>query len=159
MKQNEEGPDYRSMNEVQLKFELIQIEKKVLDITGDPIDYTHYCPFLDWGRDEAKVDAVEEMMLDRCYILNLLFDIHCTLAEVDSLAKVPDENGCASPPPSSGCCHRCNLPLRPRGFLPFEPWFRLRIKAFALPNHGILPSVAMSIIESPAKNAIFERIN
>lgn len=88
MKQNAEKPDYRSMNEVQLKYELIQLEKKILDITGNPIDYKHYCPFLDWCRDEAKVEAVEEMMLDRCYILNLLFDIHCTPAEVDSLAKV-----------------------------------------------------------------------
>ena len=147
------------MNEVQLKFELIQLEKKVLDITGNPIDYKHYCPFLDWCRDEAKVEAVEEMMLDRCYILNLLFDIHCTPAEVDSLAKVPDENGCASAPLSSGGCHHCNLPLRPRGFLPFESCFRLQIKAFVLPNHDKLPSVAMSIVESPAKNAIFERVN
>lgn len=45
MKQNSEEPDYRSMNEIQLKYELIQLEKKILDITGDPIDYKHYCPF------------------------------------------------------------------------------------------------------------------
>ena len=82
MKQNAEEPDYRSMNEVQLKSELIKLEKKILDITGDPIDYKHYCPFLDWCKDDAKVEAVEEMMLDRCFILNLLFDIHCTPAEV-----------------------------------------------------------------------------
>ena len=37
MKQNTEEPDYRSMNEVQLKYELIKIEKQILDITGDPI--------------------------------------------------------------------------------------------------------------------------
>ena len=47
MKQNTEEPDYRSMNEVQLKHELIKHEKKILDITGDPIEYKHYCPFLD----------------------------------------------------------------------------------------------------------------
>ena len=62
------------MNEVQLKYELIKLEKKILDIIGDPIDYKHYSPFLDWCRDDAKVEAVEEMMLDRCFILNLLFD-------------------------------------------------------------------------------------
>ena len=78
---------------------------------------------------------------------------------MDSLAKVPNGDGCASAPLSSGGCHHCNLPLRPRGFLPFESWFRLRIKASAPPNLGKLPSVAMSIVESPAKNAIFERIN
>lgn len=55
MKQNAEKPDYRSMNEVQLKYELIQLEKKILDITGNPIDYKHYCPFLDWwGRSEGR---------------------------------------------------------------------------------------------------------
>ncbi|MGM9752693.1 MAG: hypothetical protein ACI3ZK_01380 [Candidatus Cryptobacteroides sp.] len=85
MKQNTEEPDYRSMNEVQLKYELIKLEKKILDITGDPIDYKHYSPFLDWCRDDAKVEVVEEMMLDRCFILNLLFDIHCTPAEVARL--------------------------------------------------------------------------
>ena len=85
MKQNTEEPDYRSMNEVQLKYELIKLEKKILDITGDPIDYKHYSPFLDWCRDDAKVEAVEEIMLDRSYILNLLFDIHCTPAEVARL--------------------------------------------------------------------------
>ncbi len=37
MKQNIEEPDYRSMNEVQLKYELIKLEKKILDIIGGPI--------------------------------------------------------------------------------------------------------------------------
>lgn len=59
MKQDTEEPDYRSMNEVQLKYELIKLEKKILDIIGDPIDYKHYSPFLDWCRDDAKVEAVE----------------------------------------------------------------------------------------------------
>ena len=36
MKQNTEEPDYRSINEVQLKSELIKLEKKILDITDDP---------------------------------------------------------------------------------------------------------------------------
>ena len=88
MKQNAEEPDYRSMNEVQLKYELIKLEKKILDIIGDPIDYKHYSPFLDWCRDDAKVEAVEEMMLNRSYILNLLFEIHCTPAEVARLKKI-----------------------------------------------------------------------
>ena len=34
MKRNLDKPDYRSMNEVQLKYELIKLEKKILDITG-----------------------------------------------------------------------------------------------------------------------------
>lgn len=88
MKQKGQEPEYRPMNEVRLKYELIKLEKKILDITGDPISYKYYCPFLDWCRDEAKVEAVEEMMLDRCFILNLLFDIHCTPAEVARLEKI-----------------------------------------------------------------------
>lgn len=88
MKQNTEEPDYRLMNEVQLKYELIQLERKILDITGDPIDYKHYGPFLGWMRDEAKVETVGDMMLDRCFILNLLIDNHCTPAEVARLEKI-----------------------------------------------------------------------
>lgn len=36
MKQNAKEPNYRSMNEVQFKYELIKLENKILDITGDP---------------------------------------------------------------------------------------------------------------------------
>ncbi len=45
MKQNTEESEYRSMNEVQLKYELIKIENHILDITGDPTGYWHYSPF------------------------------------------------------------------------------------------------------------------
>ena len=90
MKRKAQRPDYRSMNEVRLKYELIKLEERILDITGDPIDYKHYSPFLDWCRDEAKVEAVEDMMLDRSFILNLLFDIHCTQADVARLEKIND---------------------------------------------------------------------
>ena len=88
MKQITEEPDHRSMNEVQLKYELTNLEKKILDITGDPIDYKHYGSFLDWCRDEAKVKAVEKLMRVRCNILNLLFDVHCTPAEIARLEKI-----------------------------------------------------------------------
>lgn len=88
MKRNIDKPDYRSMNEAKLKLELAGLEKRILDITGDPLNYQHYRQFLDWCRDEAKVKAVEELMLDRCLFLNLLFDIHCTPAEVARLEKI-----------------------------------------------------------------------
>ncbi len=76
------------MNEIQLKQELIRLEKKILGITGDPLDYKHFTPFLDWGRNEANVEEVEELMSDRCFILNLLFDSHCTQCEVERLEKI-----------------------------------------------------------------------
>ena len=55
MKQNAEEPDYRSMDEAQIKHELIKLEKRILDITGDPLDYQHYRQFLDWSRNEMNV--------------------------------------------------------------------------------------------------------
>ncbi len=76
------------MNEVQLKQELIQLEKKILGITGDPLDYKHFTPFLDWSRNEAKVEEVEELMSNRCFILNILFDSYCTRGEVERLKKI-----------------------------------------------------------------------
>lgn len=36
------------------------------------------------------MEAVQEMMIDRCHILNLLFDIHCTDKEIARLEKVND---------------------------------------------------------------------
>ena len=87
MKQNTEEPDYRSMNEVQLKYELKKLERRILKITGDPIDYKHYGPFLNWRRDDAA-ETVEELMLERSYILHLLFEKHCTPAEVSRLEKI-----------------------------------------------------------------------
>lgn len=70
--------DYRSSSESQLKAELKNLEAGVLKITHDPVEYKHYTPFLDWCGDEKAVEAVQEMMIDRCHILNLLFDIHCS---------------------------------------------------------------------------------
>ena len=52
MKQRKQGPDYRSMNEVRLKYELIKLEKKILGITGDPIGDRHYCPFQNDNPDQ-----------------------------------------------------------------------------------------------------------
>ena len=90
MKRNIDKPDYRSMDEVQLKHELAGLEQRILGITGDPLDYQHYRRFLDWSRNEVKVNEIEELMSDRCLILNLLFGYHCTPGEVERLEKVND---------------------------------------------------------------------
>lgn len=74
----EDVKDYRSLSESQLKAELKNLETGVLEITHDPVDYHHYTPFLDWCGDEKAVEAIQAMMNDRCRILNLLFDIHCS---------------------------------------------------------------------------------
>lgn len=78
------------MDEVQLKHELAGLEQRILGITGDPLDYQHYRRFLDWSRNEVKVNEIEELMSDRCLILNLLFGCHCTPGEVERLEKVND---------------------------------------------------------------------
>ena len=78
------------MNEAKLKLELAGLEQRILGITGDPLDYQHYRRFLDWSRNEVKVKEIEELMSDRCLILNLLFGCHCTPGEVERLEKVND---------------------------------------------------------------------
>lgn len=77
------------MDEVRLKHELVELEQRILGITGDPVG-RHWHRFLDWSRNEAKVKEIEELMSDRSLILNLLFYFHCTPAEVERLVKVND---------------------------------------------------------------------
>lgn len=88
MEPNEEIKDYRSLGEEQLKAELKEIEARVLEIVGDPTDYKNHGPFLYWCGDIRAVEAVAEMMSDRCCILNRLFEIHCTDKEIARLEKV-----------------------------------------------------------------------
>lgn len=76
------------MDEAQLKHELAGLEQRILGITGDPLDYQHYRRFLDWSRNEVKVKEIEDLMSDRCLILNLLFGCHFTPGEVERLEKV-----------------------------------------------------------------------
>ena len=90
MKRIIDKPDYRSMDEARLKHELVRLERRILEITGDPLGYRHYRRFLDWSRNETKVKEIGELMLDRGLILNLLFDCHCTPAEIERLEKVND---------------------------------------------------------------------
>lgn len=79
--------DYRSLTEVQLKYELKKLERRILKITGDPIGQ-HYRKFFEWARNDVAVERVKEMMSTRGYILHLLFEKHCTPAEVVRLEKV-----------------------------------------------------------------------
>lgn len=82
--------DYRTLNEVQLKYELKKLEKRILRITGDPLatGSKGYHKFFRWAGNKNSVDCVREMMSDRSFILHLLFEKHCTPAEVARLEKV-----------------------------------------------------------------------
>ena len=83
--------DYRTLNEVQLKYELKKLEKRILRITGDPLATGKgYRKFFRWASNKNSVDRVREMMSDRSFILHLLFEKHCTPAEVARLEKVND---------------------------------------------------------------------
>lgn len=81
--------DYRTLNEVQLKYELKKLEKRILRIAGDPLAAGKgYRKFFRWASNKNSVDRVREMMSDRSFILHLLFEKHCTPAEVTRLEKV-----------------------------------------------------------------------
>ena len=83
--------DYRTLNEVQLKYELKKLEKRILRITGDPlVTGKGYRKFFRWASNKNSVDRVREMMSGRSFILHLLFEKHCTPAEVARLEKVND---------------------------------------------------------------------
>lgn len=90
MKTREQEPDYRSLSEVQLKYELIQLEKRILRITGDPLASggKGYRRFFCWASNKNSVERVQELMSDRSFILNLLFEKHCTPSVVVRLEKV-----------------------------------------------------------------------
>lgn len=89
MKAYEQEPDYRSMSEVQLKSELIKLEKRILRITGDPLATSRgYRKFYRWASNKNAVERVQELMSDRSYILHLLFEKHCTPSEIARLEKV-----------------------------------------------------------------------
>ena len=83
----EEEIDYRSLSEAELKAELKKLERRILRITGDPIGPKHR-KFFQWAGNETSVERVQEMMPTRSYILSLLFEKHCTSAEVARLEKV-----------------------------------------------------------------------
>ena len=89
MKTQEQEPDYRSMSEVQLKYELLKLEKRILRITGDPLATSRkYRKFYRWASNKNAVERVQELINDRSYILHLLFEKHCTPSEVARLEKV-----------------------------------------------------------------------
>ena len=82
-------PDYRTMTDVQLKYELKKLEHNILSITGDPLASGRtYRKFFRWASDKNAVEDVREMMSDRSHLLNLLFERHCTPSEVARLEKV-----------------------------------------------------------------------
>lgn len=83
----EEEIDYRTLSEAELKAELKKLERRILRITGDPIGPKHR-KFFRWAGNEAAVERVQEMMSTRSFILHLLFEKHCTPAEVARLEKV-----------------------------------------------------------------------
>lgn len=78
--------DYRSLTENQLKNELKKLENSILEKTGDPLKLGR--AFFDWASDDARVEKVQELMSTRSFILSLLFEKHCTPAEVTRLEKV-----------------------------------------------------------------------
>lgn len=83
--------DCRTLNEAQLKYKLKQLEKSILRITGDPLATGRgHNKFYRWASNKNAVEKMCLMMSDRSYILELLFEKHCTPSEVARLEKVND---------------------------------------------------------------------
>ena len=79
--------DYSKLTTIQLKYELKQLEHRILEFTGDPLE-PGFRRFLRWANDKSSVKQVDEMMSTRSCILNLLFEKHCSPEEVSRLEKV-----------------------------------------------------------------------
>ncbi|MBR0245647.1 MAG: hypothetical protein IJQ61_04180 [Bacteroidales bacterium] len=88
MKPDKQIKYVRSLDEAQLKDEVINIESRILAITHDPIDFHNLRPFLDWCGDKKALESVQDMMGYRKFILDTLFAKHCTEAEIERLEKV-----------------------------------------------------------------------
>ncbi|MCR5326409.1 MAG: hypothetical protein K6E37_06640 [Bacteroidales bacterium] len=81
-------PDYRKLTDVQLKYELKKLEAAILEQTTDPLASKVPMPFYEWSRNKTAVEELHDKMLTRSCILNILFERHCTPAEVARLEKV-----------------------------------------------------------------------
>ena len=88
MKPDKQTKYIRSLDEAQLKDEVINIELRILAITHDSIDYHNLKPFLNWCGDNKAVESVRDMMEYRKFILDALFAKHCSEEEIARLEKV-----------------------------------------------------------------------
>ena len=88
METNKRTKFIRSLDEAQLKAEVINIESRILAITHDSIDFHNLRRFLDWCGDKKAVESVRDMMGYRKFILDTLFAKHCTDAEIARLEKI-----------------------------------------------------------------------
>ena len=89
MKCMAEEIDYRTLTEIQLKYELKKLEQRILRITGDPLATGRgHRKWYRWASDKNAVDRVQELMSNRSYLLHLLFEKHCTPEEVTRLENV-----------------------------------------------------------------------
>lgn len=79
-------PDYRSMDASHLRYALKKLEHKILSITGDPLG--NYHKSFEWAKNGPAMEKVQELMSSRNFILHLLFEKHCTPAEVARLEEV-----------------------------------------------------------------------
>lgn len=84
-----EDIDYRDMTEDRLREKLKKLEARILRITGDPLATGRgYRKWYRWASDKNAVDRVQMLMSDRSYLLQLLFEKHCTPEEVARLDTV-----------------------------------------------------------------------
>lgn len=88
MQRQETHPKTYFIKKGQLHDKLKEIEARIMEITTDPIDKKSETQFLDWCNDRAEVRCVHLLMGERKKILDTLFKVHCTDAEIDRLKKI-----------------------------------------------------------------------
>ena len=88
MQRKETHPGPTPIREDQLQEQLRKIEAQILKNTPDPIDKKNEDKFLDWCEDRPGVIFVHRLMGRRKEILDTLFKVHCTDAEIDRLKRI-----------------------------------------------------------------------
>ena len=88
MKLDKRTKSILSLDDAQMRAEVVNLEAQIISITHDPIDFHNLRPFLDWCEYRKSVEAVRNMMGDRKVILDALFAKHCTKAEITRLENV-----------------------------------------------------------------------
>ena len=81
----EEIIDYRIHETEQLRSELKALENQILTLTGDPLDYKNRRL-----ENPDLLDKVRDLLIDRQFILDVLFERHCTQDDISRIEKIND---------------------------------------------------------------------
>ena len=78
--------------------ELVERERKILSITGDPLDYRNFS----WLKDENKKEEVQSLLSERYRILSEMFELHCSDSEAKRFESQNDNCERSAPTGETG---------------------------------------------------------